>query len=56
MLGIIGGVSAIAWYSNLSTEEQVDADRKALAWFGRRFEQLTEAQKAKIRDSLHNKS
>lgn len=55
LLGIVGGVSAMAWYSNLSKEEQIDADRKALAWFGRRFNDLSEAQKAKIRDSLSDR-
>lgn len=49
LLGIIGGVSTLAWYSNQSRENQEKADRMALQWFGRRFRQLTENQQEQIR-------
>jgi hypothetical protein len=56
LAGIIGGVSALAWYSSLDSAEQVEADRKAMAWFGRRFKELSDAQQARIRDELNRHS
>ena len=49
LLGIIGGVSTLAWYSNQTRVNQEKADRMALQWFGRRFRQLTENQQEQIR-------
>lgn len=49
LLGIIGGVSTLAWYSNQSRDNQEKADRMALQWFGRRFRQLTDYQQEQIR-------
>jgi hypothetical protein len=53
-LGIIGGISTLVWYSNLSAQQQEEADRKAIAWFGQRFKDLSEGQQARIRDSIKN--
>lgn len=52
LLGIVGGVSTLAWYSNQSREDQKKADRLALQWFGRKFQQLTAQQQEKIRERI----
>jgi len=51
-LGIIGGISALAWYANQTREEREKADRLATQWFGRRFKQLAEYQQEQIRKKL----
>lgn len=49
---IIGGVTTLSWYSSLSREEQIAADRRmnqlAIQWFRRKFHDLNEDQKAQI--------
>ncbi len=52
LLGIVGGISALAWYSNQSKEDQEKADKIALQWFGRKFKQLTEHQQEQIRKRI----
>ena len=52
LIGIIGGISALVWYSNQSIEEQEKADGLALQWFGRRFKQLAEYQQDQIREEI----
>lgn len=49
LIGIAGGISALAWYANQSRETQMKADRLALQWFGKKFKQLSEYQQDKIR-------
>ena len=48
LLGIFGGLATLAWYVELSREEQQKADRLALQWFGRRFKELEEYQQNKV--------
>ena len=50
--GIVGGITALAWYSKLSREEKERADRAALKWFGRRFRELSEAQQKEVRNRM----
>lgn len=50
--GIVGGITALAWYTNLSSQEQAKADRLAMQWFGRRFKELAKHQQNEIRDQL----
>jgi hypothetical protein len=52
ILAIVGGVTALAWYSGLSREEQKKADTLAMKWFGKQFQQLAEHQQKKIRDQM----
>lgn len=52
ILAIIGGVSTLSWYSSLSREQQIAADRRmnqiALQWFRRKYSELSESQKAQV--------
>ena len=52
LLGIAGGVTTLAWYSNQSRENQSKADRIALQWFGKKFKQLSESQQDQIRKKV----
>ena len=56
LLGIAGGITALAWYSGLSATEQQEADRTAWRWFGQRFKDLSEGQQARIREEIRNRS
>lgn len=47
-----GGIITLIWYSNLSTSQQEEANRRALRYFGRRFKELTEDQQKRIKDEL----
>ena len=49
---IIGGIATLSWYSNLSRAEQIQADRMAMQWFGKRFQQLAEYQQKQIKDRM----
>lgn len=52
LLAIGGGVATLAWYSGLSREQQIAADKRmnqlALQWFSKRLNQLNEQQRAKV--------
>ena len=52
LIGIAGGVSTLAWYTNQSREAQMKADRLALQWFGKKFKQLSEYQQDQIRKQV----
>lgn len=49
---ILGGIATLAWYSSLSEAEQKKADKLALQWFGKRFNELAEYQQLKIKNEL----
>jgi hypothetical protein len=51
-LGVAVGIGTLAWYSDLSQQKRVEADQKALQWFGRRFKDLAKAQQEQIRQRM----
>lgn len=50
---IAGGLATLAWYADLSREEQKRADGLALKWFGKQFKQLAEHQQKQIQDRIN---
>ena len=49
---IIGGIYTLDWYSAKSKVEREKADRLAMQWFGKRFQELVEFQKYRIQQRM----
>ncbi len=52
IFAIIGGIATLGWYSSLSREEQIAADRRmnelAMQWFRRKLTELNKEQRAQV--------
>jgi hypothetical protein len=55
LLGIVGGIATLSWYSTLSAQEKDRANRVAMNWFGKRFQELSEYQQEQVRKKLDNR-
>ncbi len=52
LLAIGGGIATLVWYSKQTPETRREADRRALAYFGKKFKELSEKQQQKIKDDM----
>lgn len=52
LLAIGGGIATLVWYGKQTPEKRKEADRRALAYFGKKFKELSDTQQKKIRDEL----
>ncbi|MEL7006512.1 MAG: hypothetical protein AAFN93_27885 [Bacteroidota bacterium] len=50
--GIIGGLFTLDWYYSKSKVERAEADRIAMEWFGRTFQELSRSRQHQIRDFM----
>lgn len=53
--GIVGGVAVLVWYNDLSQQEKVAANRKAMQMFGKAFHALAEHQQEQVRRQMENR-
>lgn len=49
---IIGGALGLDWYYSKTKAEREEADRLALRWFGKRFQELAEFQQYRVKNYI----
>lgn len=51
---IASAVATLFWYSDLSPEKQEEADKAALKFFGKKFQNLTDSQQEEVKKRISN--